>query len=57
MAKSIKNDDFIVKMTRKKEPFVHFFTLLNKQFLKFVSFLFVFLGDKKNYAYFCSRYS
>jgi len=28
MAKSIKNDGFIVKMTQKKEPIVHFFTLV-----------------------------
>lgn len=30
MAKSIKNDGFIVKMTQKKELIVHYFTLVKK---------------------------
>jgi hypothetical protein len=33
MAKSIKNDGFIVKMTQKKEPIVHFFISLKSNFL------------------------
>ena len=57
VTKSIRNDDFIVILTQIRGSTVRFSHLIKITISYNYVFLFVFLGDKKNSAYFCSRYS
>ena len=57
VTKSIKNDDCIVILTQIRGSIVRFSHLIKITISYNYVFLFVFLGDKKNFAYFCSRFS